>query len=99
MIKRFSSSSNEYKALEAVAAILNSTCTNGYTFIVDDVYFDLGQNWMWTTIVAEKNDDFYQVLCPRDHGLITENICWTRMSQAVGNIINDSNASKHLAKF
>lgn len=99
MIKRFSPSSNEYKALEAVAAVLNSTCTNGYTFTVDDVYFDLSQNWMWTTISAEKNNDFYQVLCPRDHELITENICWTRMSQAVNNIISDSNARKFIAKF
>ena len=99
MITTFNNNSKEVKALKAVAEIFNATCTNGYTFTVDDVYFDIGQNWMWTTIIAEKNNDFYQLLCPRDHELITENICWTRISQAINNIINDSRKHHSLAQF
>ena len=42
----------EYKRLSAVAELLEATSKNGYRYGVYDVYFDYGQGWLWTTIVA-----------------------------------------------
>lgn len=100
MIKTFKPNEKEYEALKAVANMLTLLCTNGYKFDVEDTYFDFGQNWMWTTIIAKKdNDDSYQVLSPREHELITENICLTRIEQALNEIINESNGYEYIAKF
>ena len=99
MITTFKYDSKEHDALVTVARILNTFCTNGYRFYVDDIYYDYGQAWMWTTIIADNGGDSYQILCPRDHELIIENICWTRMSQAINNIMNEAKEYEHLAKF
>ena len=40
----------EYKRLEAIAAMLEAVSPNEAKYVVEDVYFDYGQNWMWTTI-------------------------------------------------
>lgn len=76
MIKVYEKDSKEYKALEAAAALMNvmsKTVEKGIKFTVQDVYFDLGQDWMWTTISAKNKDgNTWQVLCPRDHELITD---------------------------
>lgn len=90
MITVYRHDSKEYDALVAVARILNTLCTNGFRFYVNDVYYDYGAGMTWTTIIAENKEYDYQLLTPRDHALITENICWTRMSQAVNNIIAES---------
>ena len=40
---------------------------------IEDTYFDLGQCWMWTTLVAHKgNDDSYQALNPKEWKQIVE---------------------------
>ena len=40
----------EYKSLEAVAKLLEAVSPNEAEYVVEDVYFDYGQDWMWTTI-------------------------------------------------
>lgn len=50
-------------------------------YTVENVYFDFGQNWMWTTIVCEYSNNLkygenfsnsYQILCPNDYSKILE---------------------------
>ena len=61
-----------YKNLRAVAAMLEATSPRGYRYEVRDVYFDYGQDWMWTTIICtdpSKESEItrsWQVPCPRD---------------------------------
>lgn len=63
----------EYTALEAAAKLLELASPNGTKYRVEDCYFDYGQKWMWTTIVAYKPDgNYWQALCPRDHEHITD---------------------------
>lgn len=72
MIKIYERGSKEYKALEAAAALM-SALDPRHNYYVQTVYFDYGQDWMWTTICTEENyDGSYQALCPRDHELITD---------------------------
>lgn len=59
--------SREWRNLQAVAKLLEAESPNGATYDVRDVYFDLGQDWMWTTIVRRGFCDC-QILCPRDWG-------------------------------
>lgn len=65
-----------YKNLKAVAAMLEAVSPNNKTYEVEDVYFDFGQNWMWTTI-SRDNDKWggVQVLNPRQ---------WERILMADG---------------
>lgn len=59
-----------YKMLETVASMLNVHAVLNHSdtvFTVGDCYFDYGQDWMWTTIIADNpNKTFgsYQVLNP-----------------------------------
>lgn len=70
MIKIYERGSKEYKALEAAAALM-SALDPKTDYYVQTVYFDLGQDWMWTTVCADSGTT-YQALCPRDHELITD---------------------------
>lgn len=54
-----------YKNMVAVAKMLEVFSGNNAIYVVQDVYFDLGQDWMWTTIFRRGYMEC-QVLCPRD---------------------------------
>ncbi len=54
----------EYAKLEAVAGMLTSFSPNNAVYEVEDVYFDYGQDWVWTTICRHGYHDC-QVLNPR----------------------------------
>lgn len=67
-IKVYPHDSNEFRALETVASELTKRSAAGFTYDVEDVYFDFGQDWMWTTIVVHTpSNESWQILCPRDH--------------------------------
>lgn len=67
-IKVYPHDSNEFRALETVASELTKRSAAGFTYDVEDVYFDFGQDWMWTTIVVHTpSNESWQTLCPRDH--------------------------------
>ena len=51
-----------YKNLEAVAKLLEATSKNNWKYEVRDIYFDFGQNWLWTTITCPT----CQVLNPKE---------------------------------
>lgn len=74
MIAKFRKETKAYKALEAAAAMLTA-CAKRTVYYVDDVYFDLGQGWMWTTVIAHRDDGAtWQALNPYEQDLITD-IC------------------------
>lgn len=54
-LKVFEKDSEERKTLEAVADTLNQKVKN-LTYTVEDVYFDYGQDWRYTTIIAHRTD-------------------------------------------
>jgi len=56
--------SNDYYRLEMFCKMLNRDSPNGHIYVIKDVYFDIGQNWMWTTIIDTTAD--CQILSPRD---------------------------------
>lgn len=68
----------EYKKLEAVAKMLEALSPNNVEYEVDDTYFDFGQGWKWTTILAYDSKGVirrYQAINPREWGniLLAEN--------------------------
>lgn len=54
-----------YKNMVAIAKMLEATSKHDAQYIVKDVYLDIGQDWMWTTICRRGYLEC-QVLCPRD---------------------------------
>ena len=71
-LKTFEKTSPEYKTLTDAADALNQQVKN-VRYTVEDTYFDFGQNWMYTTIIAHRldrdADDVtagWQALTPRD---------------------------------
>lgn len=70
IIRTYSPDSDEYKKLTTAANVLTAVSPKGITYTVEDTYFDYGQRWMWTTLIAyDKTASFgsYQALCPRDY--------------------------------
>ena len=76
---------SEYKKLEAVAAMLEAISPNGATYEVSDCYFDLGQNWVWTTIIRCGYVES-QVLTPREWEEILMAETPTELANATENI-------------
>lgn len=89
MIATYKEFTNEYKSLETASKMLELKSPNGTRYEVEDCYFDLGQGWMWTTIVATKADgSSWQVLNPNQHNMITSCDLNT-IVEAVQDVIND----------
>jgi len=67
---------NNLKALqlfaEACTQWMGENKNFRYDVSIKNVYFDAGQDWMWTTIVVNDEDDkgSWQAFCPRDWELI-----------------------------
>lgn len=58
------STESGYNKLNAVASVLTACSKSNATYVVRDVYYDLGLDWMWTTICREGYRDC-QILSPR----------------------------------
>lgn len=68
IIRTYAPDTDAYKRLELAGFILHVLSPNGTIYKVEDVYFDLGQNWMWTTLIAyHPNGSEWQAFCPRDY--------------------------------
>jgi len=50
-------STQEYKNLMAAAKLLEAVSESGYRYEVENCYFDYGQDWMWTTIIAHNDKE------------------------------------------
>lgn len=62
-IKVYPQGTLERKRLGDFCTVLHDI--TGGKFEVQDIYFDLGQDWWWTTIVCK--DQNYQILNPNQH--------------------------------
>ena len=61
----FEKGTEEYKKLEAVAAMLTAFSPNKRRYYVGETYFDYGQDWKWTTVLCEGGEwGAYQALYP-----------------------------------
>lgn len=70
IIRTYEPDTDAYARLTTAARVLTAVSPKHITYKVEDTYFDYGQNWMWTTIIAyDSNACFgsYQALCPRDY--------------------------------
>lgn len=76
-----------YKNLVASAKIMEAFSTHNARYIVQDVYLDLGQDWMWTTICRRGHFEC-QVLCPRDWRKIVLASTPEELVQAVREVMN-----------
>lgn len=65
-IKTFKLGDPEFENLYKLADILTKKSPNKYIYYVGDTYFDLGQNWMWTTVLCRGGWSSYQALNPRE---------------------------------
>ena len=67
IIRVYASDEQEYKNLAHVARIMTARSLNGTRFEVGVTYFDFGQNWRWTTILAYRRDNgSFQALSPAE---------------------------------
>lgn len=70
LIRTYSPDAVEHEKLMTAATILTAISPKGITYTVEDTYFDYGQGWEWTTLIAhDPGSSFgeYQALCPRDY--------------------------------
>ncbi len=65
-IKTYKLGDPEFENLYKLADILTKKSPNKYIYYVGDTYFDLGQNWMWTTVLCRGDWSSYQALNPRE---------------------------------
>lgn len=78
--RTFEKGTQEYKRLVAVAKTLEALSPNGATYEVEEVYFDFGQDWMWTTICRKGYKDC-QILSPKNWEMIL-------LSDTTGALVN-----------
>lgn len=66
-IKHFDYGTEERKKLDLMASMLTFLSPNRRQYYVGDTYFDYGQNWIWTTILADScpAQGSYQALYPK----------------------------------
>lgn len=77
----------QLKKFEAVAKMLEAFSAHDAEYIVQDVYLDFGQDWMWTTICRRGYREC-QVLCPRDWQKIVEAQTPSELAEVVDLIRN-----------
>lgn len=67
IIRIYGADEQEYKNLARVAHIMTARSLNGTRFEVGVTYFDFGQDWRWTTILAYRRDNgSFQALTPAE---------------------------------
>ena len=68
-IKTYEMGTVERTRLEVFCMFVNSAVSN-FRLIVEDIYFDCGQNWLYSGIIYIDAHSEYQEFCPRDWELI-----------------------------
>ena len=89
-IRVFPEDSMEYKRLKDFCDKLNKDDLK-CNYTLENIYFDLGQNWKWTTIIAhtkEERGGGYQALTPADQEKIITN---TNTDEVLEHIIDNEN--------
>lgn len=68
LIRTYAPNSDEMVKLKLACYELEQLSRHGTRYTVEDIYFDLGQNWMYSAIVANSvSGSSWQALCPRDY--------------------------------
>ncbi len=83
-IRVFPEDSLEFKRLKDFCIKLNRSGLK-HSYSVQNTYFDFGQDWKWTTIIASGKDGGYQALTPADQEKIITN---TNINEVLEKIIN-----------
>ena len=68
-IKTYSIGTVERTRLEVFCMFVNDMAYD-FRLITENIYFDYGQNWMYTGIIYKDSKTEYQAFCPRDWELI-----------------------------
>lgn len=82
----------EYQRLERLAGELTAESPDGVSFSVEDIWFDFGQRWAWTTVVMHDSRKIFgtaQMLSPADmHDIIDDDAVAIReiKQRILGNI-------------
>ena len=76
-----------YKNMEAVAKTLEAISPNNAAYEVEDVYFDYGLNWMWTTICRRGYSEC-QILCPKEWEEIVNATSLVELTEVIDEIVN-----------
>ena len=67
IIRKYAPDTEEHARLTLACSELERLSTKGTTYTVEDIYFDVGLNWWYTAIIANRPDGrSWQALCPRD---------------------------------
>ena len=63
----------ERERLQRLADLLTIASLKGFTYHVEDVYFDFGQAWQWSTITTQSPEGLtWQILNPAIHADIVQ---------------------------
>lgn len=84
--------SDEYRKFEMVASMLEYESPSHQIYMVQDVYFDYGQDWMWTTITSLGGKwGGVQVLNPRQW----EDIMFADSLEELVKVVRDIRSDKY----
>ena len=74
-IKQFDTESEEFQKLRAVADKVSEN--SPIKLRVEDTYFDYGQNWLWTTLIAiHEKANGYINMASNLSNTTSSNSCW-----------------------
>lgn len=87
LIRVYAPNSDEMVKLKLACYELGRLSKHGTTYTVEDIYFDLGQNWMYSAIVANsRSGQSWQALCPRDYERV---LLSNNMAETCSDIVSD----------
>ena len=95
-LRVFKPESEEYTRLQNFADELNNDARFQANYTVEDLYFDYGQNWMWTTIIAHKQNERgggWQALTPRNQERVVQ---WIELDDVKQELLD--NEEKQIGK-
>ena len=102
-IRVYEKNERQYKVLKMFAEMVNDNLTDGY-LTLENIYFDMGQNWKYTALITNKEDGLFnswQSFCPRDYELIlyTDSIAiLEKMAKYYAEELNKGKTSVYLYK-
>ena len=87
LIRKYAPNSDEMVKLKLACYELERLSRKGTTYTVEDIYFDVGLNWWYSAIIANRPDGrSWQAVCPRDYERI---ILSNDIRQTCEAIVND----------
>lgn len=100
VIDVYENGSVEKGILDYFASVFNAEMQHTeYYMTVKNIYFDYGQNWVYTTPITNKGTDSWQSFCPRDYKNIINNDSFSdvrRLAINYANAILEGKISVHL---